>query len=222
VSEVPKIDLLPIFKAATGPKAVTDWIVNTSGPSLTYSIDFPGAIIMFTPTGRPSISLELASTPCHLGGRRWWALCPGCERRAGVVFYLRNGALRCRSCAGLAYRCQVEPPDVGDRLKAKIRKLKVKLGGEAFDTMNGPVPLRPPWMSQRRYDQTAAEMCSLYEALADVDGRRLSELRERRQKLEDAPLPLGKLAHGVVHRDGLFPVPAEENPQTIGEGVVDP
>jgi hypothetical protein len=28
----------------------------------------------------------LESTPCHLGGERWWFLCPRCGRRAGKLF----------------------------------------------------------------------------------------------------------------------------------------
>ncbi len=60
--------------------------------------------------------------PCHLGGSRWWLLCPvslwlrdrftgregwqGCERPQ-YALYFRQGRFGCRSCQRLTYRtCQ--------------------------------------------------------------------------------------------------------------------
>ena len=47
-------------------------------------------------------------TPCHLGGRRAWFLCPaqGCGRRVAILF--GGSVFACRHCHKLAYACQRE------------------------------------------------------------------------------------------------------------------
>jgi len=54
----------------------------------------------------------LVTTPCHLGGARWWFTCPlaadgrACGRRVRKL-YLRGTHFGCRRCHGLTYRsCQ--------------------------------------------------------------------------------------------------------------------
>ena len=58
--------------------------------------------------------VNLAWTPCHFGGRRWWFICPlvvngkGCGRRVGVL-YLGNGKyFGCRHCYNLTYKSSKE------------------------------------------------------------------------------------------------------------------
>lgn len=54
-------------------------------------------------------SVRLVTTPCHLGGVRWWLICPlvrdtvACGRRVRKL-YRRGSYFGCRSCHGLAYR----------------------------------------------------------------------------------------------------------------------
>jgi hypothetical protein len=57
-------------------------------------------------------SVRLVTTPCHLGGVRWWFICPlsrngvGCGRRVRKL-YLCGKYFGCRHCHNLTYRsCQ--------------------------------------------------------------------------------------------------------------------
>ena len=70
-------------------------------------------------TDRPSVRLtytlgkthgydyqvSLLTSPCNLGGIRFWFRCPGCLERVGVI-YLAPGNVhfRCRHCNNLTYR----------------------------------------------------------------------------------------------------------------------
>ena len=49
--------------------------------------------------------VELITTPCNLGGIRYWFACPWCGRRVGGL-YLAPGErnFRCRHCTNLSYR----------------------------------------------------------------------------------------------------------------------
>ncbi len=47
-------------------------------------------------------SVGLTFTPCTFGGQRAWFLCPGCQSRRGVLFFL-GGRFLCRICHNLAY-----------------------------------------------------------------------------------------------------------------------
>ncbi len=52
--------------------------------------------------------VQLVTTGCHLGGTRWWFICPlvkndvRCDRRVRKL-YLRGKYFGCRHCHGLAY-----------------------------------------------------------------------------------------------------------------------
>jgi len=56
-------------------------------------------------------SVKLTITPCHLGGKRYWFVCPltkndkSCERRVGILYFIQ-GYLGCRHCAELGYEKQ--------------------------------------------------------------------------------------------------------------------
>ena len=55
--------------------------------------------------GAGPLYLRLAWTPCNYGGSRPWFLCPGCDRRAAIL-YVEGGRLLCRPCLGLSYPSQ--------------------------------------------------------------------------------------------------------------------
>lgn len=57
--------------------------------------------------------IQLSSTPCYLGGKRYWFNCPHlrngnpCNRRASVL-YLDGAEVGCRKCFNLLYQSQFE------------------------------------------------------------------------------------------------------------------
>lgn len=74
----------------------------------------------------------VARVQLHYGARLFW-VCPGCHRRAGVLYYRgggllssRAGLFRCRQCHGLTYRsCQ----ESDGRISAMVRQLERNPGG---------------------------------------------------------------------------------------------
>ena len=58
--------------------------------------------------------IQLNSTPCFLGGKRYWFNCPypstenPCNRRVSVL-YLNDSDIGCRKCFDLLYKSQFEP-----------------------------------------------------------------------------------------------------------------
>ncbi len=69
--------------------------------------------------------VQLVSTPCRFGGRRWWFICPlvregrPCQRRVGVL-YLGGKYFGCRHCYSLTYE--------SSRESHKFDKLFAELG----------------------------------------------------------------------------------------------
>jgi hypothetical protein len=57
--------------------------------------------------------VQLVTTPCHLGGMRWWFICPlsrdgvACGRRVRKL-YLSGRYFGCRHCHALTYRSRQE------------------------------------------------------------------------------------------------------------------
>jgi hypothetical protein len=68
-------------------------------------------------------SVGLTSTTLPHGGRRWWFLCPFCDRRRGKL-YLPSGdaGFACRVCHELAYQ------STRDRCPAILRNLAREVG----------------------------------------------------------------------------------------------
>ena len=75
----------------------------------------PYVRIQYTATDSDSNSTDydyqvsLTSTPCYLGGVRWWFVCPACGRRIGLLYLPRWArAFRCRHCYNLTYESRNE------------------------------------------------------------------------------------------------------------------
>jgi hypothetical protein len=84
--------------------------VLTVGPAdgtlrLTYTIEPQNAELDYP--------VQLVTTPCHLGGVRWWFICPltkrgvACRRRVRKL-YLCGKYFGCRHCHDLVYRSSQE------------------------------------------------------------------------------------------------------------------
>ena len=76
-----------------------------------------------------AVSLEVQRL--HLGGKRFWFRCPGCNRRTGFL-YLPPEAdyFACRLCHGLTYRSsQLSPPiDINASLQRFHEQLDKMMG----------------------------------------------------------------------------------------------
>jgi hypothetical protein len=55
-------------------------------------------------------SIGLTTTPCHLGGKRYWFSCPQCGRRVGKLYLVGVGTyFNCRECYDLTYESRNAP-----------------------------------------------------------------------------------------------------------------
>ena len=92
-------------------------------------------------------------TPCNLGGRRAWFLCParGCGRRVVILF--GGSIFACRHCHQLAYECQREASH--DRAARRADTIRRRLGWEA-GILNGN-GWKPKGMHWRTYERLKVE-----------------------------------------------------------------
>lgn len=93
--------------------------------------------------------VNLEWTPCRLGGRRPWLICPAknCGRRVAILY---GGAVfACRHCYQLAYPSQRE--NIGDRAMRKADKIRNRMGWEP-GILNGE-GLKPKGMHWKTFKQ---------------------------------------------------------------------
>jgi hypothetical protein len=104
--------------------------------------------------------VRLDWTPCHLGGRRPWFLCPRCGRRVRILYdanpvTTEDAVLHefvCRRCGGLAY--QTENATRDRRVLLKAQRLRERLGGTG--NLREPFPEKPREMHWRTYNRLRA------------------------------------------------------------------
>lgn len=48
-------------------------------------------------------TVTLTTTPCHLGGIRYWFVCTFCKRRVSALYICDANDFACRHCLGLTY-----------------------------------------------------------------------------------------------------------------------
>jgi hypothetical protein len=104
--------------------------------------------------------VPLSKTPVNFGGERCWFLCPGCDRRVGVLY--GDTLFRCRHCHNLRYDSQ----RVSKRHRAisRIQKTRVKLGGSS--NLMKPRPTRPRYMHASTYQRLIREENEAWQAYA--------------------------------------------------------
>lgn len=95
-------------------------------------------------TGEQTQYVDVRSTPCRFGGRRWWWECPKSGKRVEKL-YLPNGGVRflSREAYRLDYQSQRETAE--DRAQRKSRRLYRKLGPDAEDCDYYPKPKGMHW-----------------------------------------------------------------------------
>jgi hypothetical protein len=118
---------------------------------------------------------RLEWTPCNFGGSRPWFLCPGCGRRAAILYAasLESGAL-CRLCAKLVYQSQREDPIARARRRAEKALARLGPGGS-----------RPKGMHKNTYSLLSLEYREAVreqEALSQEQGARATANRLKRRR----------------------------------------
>jgi len=122
--------------------------------------------------------VQLCTTPCNFGSGRLWFACPGCGRRAAVL-YLAWGSFACRQCFDLAYPSQRESP--GFRAATRASKIRRKLGSSG--ALQTPFPEKPKGMHWRTYErlrQQEAELTAQFSGELEV---RTDSLKKRLDRL---------------------------------------
>ena len=103
-------------------------------------------------TGEPlkiDDKIYLAPTRPHLGGLRWWFMCPQLNRSVRTLYLPRSGRhFWSRHAYDLAYASQRETRYDGALRRA--RKLRLRLGGEPADDEYPDKPLRMRWATYNR------------------------------------------------------------------------
>lgn len=102
--------------------------------------------------------IKLSTTPCHLGGRRYWFHCPQCERRVRCLIQAQS-LFVCRHCSRLNYRCQSE--SIMDRLIRKQSKIEIKV----FD---GSINKKKKWIHYKTYHKFQSLYHDIEQHLLDV------------------------------------------------------
>lgn len=101
-----------------------------------------------------SYPVHLTMTPCHIGGKRHWFLCParGCGQRVAVIY--GGSIFACRKCHQLAYPSQRE--DIADRAGRRADRIRSRLGWPA-GVLNGSDFGKPTGMHWRTYERLCRE-----------------------------------------------------------------
>lgn len=120
----------------------------------TYGGDRGELELSFSSRGVPyRPTVELRSEPARFGGVRWFAVCPGCGKGCRRV-WLRGLALRCRTCAGVAWSVWSEREGAravraASRVHARFYDYLGHAGGpdDAWD-----MPEKPRTMKRRTFE----------------------------------------------------------------------
>jgi hypothetical protein len=93
--------------------------------------------------------VQVVTTPCHFGHKRYWFLCPSCGRRCAILY-----PWVCRVCASGRYESESLSPE--DRLMRRAFRLRERLG-QRGGGLFGDVPERPRGMHRRTYERLVAQ-----------------------------------------------------------------
>jgi hypothetical protein len=87
--------------------------------------------------------IQITKTACHFGGERPWFVCPGCNKKA-LVLYIVN-RFRCRKCHGLYHPSSNEGHLM--RSARELSKYQNKLNGKELRVTDGLCGVtKPLWM----------------------------------------------------------------------------
>ena len=113
--------------------------------SLDYRLDLRAQrlTLHWSSTGQVfSYAVALSQTHPHLGGVRWWAHCPRCERRCGLLHVAGPGLLGCRVCLRLVYESSRETDVDLARRRARAARSRVGASMDLFAPFAKPPRMR--------------------------------------------------------------------------------
>lgn len=100
-------------------------------------------------------TVELVRSARRFGGWESYFICGRCERRACILYLVRD-RLACRRCHRMAHWSEAITPM--QRRVRRLVRLRERMGQPAGGNAIGPLPDKPKWMRWRTYDRLAAEL----------------------------------------------------------------
>lgn len=117
--------------------------------------------------------VQTQTSPCYLGGQRYWFTCPRCSKRVAVL-YAPGRYFACRTCGGLGYATQKEGS--GDRASSRADKLRRRLGW-APGILNGDGG-KPKGMHWKTYQRVKSHHDALVQVSLHDISRKLGLLHK--------------------------------------------
>jgi hypothetical protein len=146
--------MLKLGRAKFSATFGSDWDAVTVTGDLDIRESEPHLLVSHATRHEPAQTkkyrIELARTLPHLGGVRWWFLCPQTGRRVAKLYLPRGGD---RFLSRHAYRLVHDTRQMSTsyRLSAKVNRLAAKLGAPGNDFCEPPE--KPLGMRWRTYDR---------------------------------------------------------------------
>ncbi len=161
-TESVKLSIYKVMRGFNGKTAIgRKWTYSTiDGELVTYVLprdDAPPIVRLeyrfdhrSRDTGNQTQFIQITSSPCRFGGKRWWWICPRTGQRVAMLF-LPNGGIQfwSREAYGLGYQSTRETRI--DRAHRKAGRLYRKLGG-SYDGPSSEWPDKPKGMHWRTYN----------------------------------------------------------------------
>lgn len=120
--------------------------------------------------------VRVTSTPCNLGGVRYWWLCPSCGRRCRVLY--AGKYFVCRKCNSHAYYETQKSKDLLTRIDNELTTIRRKLKAKKTLAVTTALPERPKGMHFRTFLRLAKRYNDLqyYRVLSiGIDVARMGE-----------------------------------------------
>lgn len=168
LSELLSLDMRDFTKWAdlnTWEWATLNW---TSGHGRKSSVGYEvkpgqGVRLFYThaKTEKLDYLVRVTSTPCNLGGVRYWWLCPSCGRRCRVLYGSKYFV--CRKCNPGAYYETQKNKDLLTRIDNELTAIRRKLKAKKTLATTERLPDRPKGMHWRTYMRLAKRYHHLQE-----------------------------------------------------------
>lgn len=123
--------------------------------SITYHYDNGGLVLSYTCNEQQHRYLvNVVTTPCNYGGKRYWFNCPKCFKRVAKL-YLRNSMFFCRTCHQLNYISQQW--NKSDIPLLRVRRLRSRLQWSQ-DVRDWPIYQKPKNMRYKKFSALVREL----------------------------------------------------------------